>query len=140
VHLWRFPISSFTRSRRAPSRVVLQSFVCCNRRSRPTFFTQSQARALLEQLGVAGVIVTALGESEDFVLRSFSLEGPMLEETVSGSALSRLVPYWSARLSEPQLTATQLSQRGATLLGSEHDGRIKIAGPVTSFAHGRLYI
>ncbi len=100
-------------------------------------------RALLEELGVAGVIVTARGETADVVVRSFSLDGPMLEETVSGSAFSRLVPYWCARLGNEMLTFHQLSKRGGTIYGSERaelGGRVEIAGAVVPFAHGRLYL
>ncbi len=97
-------------------------------------------RALLETLGVAGVIVTAPGSNVDFVLRSFNLEGSMLEESVSGSAFSRLVPYWSARLGKEALSSTQLSKRVGTIFGAERDGRVEISGPVVPFAHGRLYL
>jgi predicted PhzF superfamily epimerase YddE/YHI9 len=57
-------------------------------------------RHLFDQinLGCGGVIVTAKGNSVDFVSRFFTPQATILEDPVTGSAHCTLTPYWSSRL------------------------------------------
>ena len=80
------------------------------------FGTSSEVAALtpdfraLAKLDLRGVIVTGLGESEDFVGRFFSPKFGIDEDPVTGSAQCTLVPYWSEYLGKNVLTATQVSK------------------------------
>ena len=67
------------------------------------------------QLGV-GVIVTARGQKEDFVSRTFFPKSTINEDPVCVfSAHSNLIPYWANKLSKKKMIAHQLSPRGGYL-------------------------
>lgn len=65
-------------------------------------------------LGV-GVIVTASGDSVDFVSRTFFPKLRINEDPVCGSAHANLIPYWGKRLNQTTLSAYQVSPRGGFL-------------------------
>ena len=66
------------------------------------------------ELGV-GVIVTAKGEKEDFVSRTFFPKLTINEDPVCGSGHSNLIPYWAEKLEKNEMTAYQASARGGYL-------------------------
>ena len=80
---------------------------------------EAQIRALrpdipaLIALAGCAVIVTAPGDTVDFVSRYFTLDGG--EDPVTGSAHCTLMPYWTARLGRHRLQAQQVSARGGEL-------------------------
>jgi predicted PhzF superfamily epimerase YddE/YHI9 len=86
------------------------------------------------------VILTAKGRSCDFVLRAFVLGTRTFEEHVSGSALTRLVPYWVARLGKARLTAQQVSARGGEIQCEEAEGRVLVGGRAIRFAQGTIFV
>ncbi len=97
--------------------------------------------ALLRQLGdVLGIIVTARGDTVDFVSRFFAPNVGVNEDPVTGSAHSTLIPYWSRRLQKSQLHALQLSKRGGELFCENMGERVCIAGQAVLYARGELYI
>lgn len=57
-------------------------------------------------------IVTAPGDTTDFVSRVFTPYFDIAEDPVTGSAHAVATPYWAARLGRPTLTAYQASARG----------------------------
>lgn len=81
--------------------------------------SEAQVRALrpdipaLIALAERAVIVTAPGDTVDFVSRYFTLDGG--EDPVTGSAHCTLMPYWTARLGRHRLHARQMSARGGEL-------------------------
>jgi len=89
--------------------------------------------ALLARLDCLGVICTAPGSDCDFVSRFFAPGAGIVEDPVTGSAHSTLIPYWSARLGKTKLFARQLSQRGGELFCESRGERVGIGG------HARLY-
>jgi len=75
-----------------------------------------------------GVIVTAPGESVDFVSRFFAPNAGIFEDSVTGSAHCTLIPYWADRLDISRLHAYQLSSRGGELFCLNRGDRVSISG------------
>ena len=89
-------------------------------------------------LGYGGVIVTAKGNSVDFVSRFFTPQATILEDPVTGSAHCTLIPFWSSRLLKKNLEALQISNRGGRLLCSDVSERVIIGGQATLFSIGEF--
>jgi PhzF family phenazine biosynthesis protein len=95
--------------------------------------------SLLEQLKeVRGVIVSAKGDTVDFVSRFFAPQSGIPEDMVTGSAHTSLTPYWSQRLGKNELVALQLSRRKGYLYCKDEGNRIKISGKAKTFFVGRI--
>lgn len=87
------------------------------------------------------IILTAKGDSVDFVSRFFAPAAGINEDPVTGSAHSQLIPYWSKKLGKKEMFAKQLSKRGGEIwceqLNSE---RVKIGGNCVLFMRGEFEI
>ena len=99
----------------------------------PNFF-------LLNQLDARGVIVSAPGDSVDFVSRFFAPQCGVNEDPVTGSAHTSLIPYWSKALGKSTLAAKQLSKRGGYIYCEFLDKRVKIAGRAVPYLKGEIII
>jgi PhzF family phenazine biosynthesis protein len=64
----------------------------------------------MKKIETRGFIVTAPGKNADFVSRFFAPAVGIDEDPVTGSAHTKLVPYWSARTGKNELRALQLSK------------------------------
>jgi PhzF family phenazine biosynthesis protein len=95
---------------------------------------------LLEQVDCTGVIVTAPGDTTDFVSRFFAPKVGIPEDPVTGSSHCTLIPYWAERLGKSRLTAAQLSERGGALVCEDRNGRVKIAGKGVAYLEGMINI
>jgi len=94
----------------------------------------------LQELDLRGVVVTARGNSVDFVSRCFFPKLRVNEDPVTGSAHCELTPYWSAQLGRTQLKARQLSQRGG-VLGCELRGtRVLLSGRAIDYMNGEIHV
>ena len=98
---------------------------------------QAKLAALEEGLGV---IVTAKGDSVDFVSRFFGPKAGVPEDPVTGSAHCTLVPYWSERLGHSKLVAHQVSARGGELYCENQGERVIMSGRCTLFMTGSIYL
>lgn len=96
--------------------------------------------ALIGQVPSRGVIVTAPGETVDFVSRFFAPQVGVPEDPVTGSAHTSLVPYWSRRLSKRSLMARQLSRRGGELTCQDSGERVAIGGQAVTYLIGEITI
>jgi len=85
-----------------------------------------------------GVIVTAKGESADFVSRFFAPNEGVPEDPVTGSAHSTLIPFWAKRLGKEKMVAKQLSKRGGTLYCQNCGDRVKMSGKAVLFLQGEI--
>lgn len=94
----------------------------------------------LKQLDSRGVLVSAKGDSVDFVSRCFFPNAGILEDPVTGSAHTSLTPYWTQHLGEGVLKAKQLSERGGLLHCQLLGNRVSIAGNAVTFMEGVLYL
>lgn len=94
----------------------------------------------LKLVDAFGIIVTAKGESSDFVSRYFAPSCGVPEDPVTGSAHCTLIPYWSKILGKNKMIAHQLSKRGG-VLQCEHVGdKVKISGKAKLFFKGEIYL
>lgn len=92
----------------------------------------------LEQLDLRGVIVTAKGDSFDFVSRFFAPKFGIPEDPVTGSAHCELAPYWSNKLGKIELTAKQISKRGGSLKCRVMENRVQLSGSAIIFSEGEI--
>lgn len=108
------------------------------------FDAESEVRALrpdfarVAALEAFAVIVSAPGDTVDFVSRFFAPGAGVPEDPVTGSSHCTLVPYWAARLAKTRLTAKQLSARGGDLLCEFNGDRVAIAGQVVEYLRGEI--
>jgi PhzF family phenazine biosynthesis protein len=89
---------------------------------------------------VRGIIVTAPGETADFVSRFFGPACGVNEDPVTGSAHTTLTPYWSSVLGKTTLTALQLSQRTGSLTCTLNGDRVEIAGESVLYLRGEINV
>jgi predicted PhzF superfamily epimerase YddE/YHI9 len=94
----------------------------------------------LAQLPWPAVIITAKGESVDFVSRNFAPAVGIDEDPVTGSAHCILTPYWAQRLGKPELSAYQGGKRGGFLWCRLNGDRVKIAGHARLVSSGQLHL
>ncbi len=87
-----------------------------------------------------GIIVTAKGNSVDFVSRFFGPQSGIDEDPVTGSAHTSLAPYWANALNKTELTALQLSRRVGKLTCKLLGDRVEISGTAKSFLVGKITI
>jgi PhzF family phenazine biosynthesis protein len=95
-------------------------------------------QALLSQLDLRGVIVTAPGDDVDFVSRFFAPKLGVPEDPVTGSAHCQLAPYWAAKLGKPMLKARQVSRRGGNIDCEVKWKRVLLAGRAIVFMAGEI--
>jgi PhzF family phenazine biosynthesis protein len=95
---------------------------------------------LLKKLDAAGVIITAKGDTADFVSRVFAPQSGIDEDPVTGSAHCLLIPYWAQKLNKYNLSAKQLSKRGGVLYCNYAGTRVLIGGKAELFAKGEILI
>ena len=94
--------------------------------------------ALLSQLDLRGVIVTAPGTDVDFVSRFFAPRVGVAEDPVTGSAHCELAPYWAARLGKSTLSARQVSRRGGQLTCEVKADRVILWGEAVTFMEAEI--
>jgi predicted PhzF superfamily epimerase YddE/YHI9 len=86
----------------------------------------------------AKIIITAPGDTCDFVSRFFAPTIGINEDPVTGSAHSQLVPFWSERLGKKLLHARQLSRRGGELWCEDLGERVTMTGSCKFYMQGRF--
>ena len=87
-----------------------------------------------------GVIVTARGDTVDFVSRFFAPKAGVAEDPVTGSAHCTLVPFWADRLGRSHLVAHQVSPRGGELRCEHRGDRVIMSGRCTLFLTGSIHL
>lgn len=93
---------------------------------------------VLKTLDAAGVIITAKGDTADFVSRVFAPQSGIDEDPVTGSAHCLLIPYWAQKLNKDNLVAKQLSRRGGVLYCTYGGPRVFIGGKAELYSHGTI--
>jgi PhzF family phenazine biosynthesis protein len=86
------------------------------------------------------VIVTAPGESCDFVSRFFAPAQGIPEDPVTGSAHCTLIPYWSRRLGKKTMQARQISPRIGELSCEDRGERVVVAGKAVLYLEGTIHV
>jgi PhzF family phenazine biosynthesis protein len=101
-------------------------------------FTPDFAR--IAALDGMALIITAPGDSDDFVSRFFAPKAGVLEDAVTGSSHCTLIPNWAARLGRNRLSARQLSARGGELQCELRGDRVLIGGSAVEYLRGEITV
>lgn len=96
--------------------------------------------AKISKLEVRGVIVTAKGNSSDFVSRFFGPQSGIDEDPVTGSAHTTLIPFWAKEFNKTKLSAIQLSKRKGYLECELLENRVRISGYAKCYLIGKLFL
>jgi PhzF family phenazine biosynthesis protein len=94
----------------------------------------------LLEIDAHGFIVTAKGDSCDFVSRFFAPEVGVFEDPVTGSSHCNLIPYWAEKLGKTELFGRQISARGGELFCELKGDRVKIGGNAVLYLKGEIFI
>ena len=94
----------------------------------------------LALLDLRGVIVTSPGKDYDFVSRAFFPKYGIFEDPVTGSAHTKLIPYWSKKLNKSELKAKQISKRGGELFCKDKNDRVYISGYAKLYMVGKIQL
>jgi PhzF family phenazine biosynthesis protein len=96
----------------------------------------------LKQVQARGVIVTSKAKSArlDFVSRFFGPCSGIDEDPVTGSAHTKLVPYWAKIIGKDELVAEQISARKGFLKCKLAGDRVLMAGKGKLFLKGKIII
>lgn len=86
-----------------------------------------------------GIVITAPGTDSDFVSRYLCPE-LKLEDPVTGSSHSSLVPMWQEKTGKSKFQAKQLSQRGGILYCEAGTNEVKISGEAALYLKGSIAI
>ena len=84
--------------------------------------------------------VTAQGEDEDCVSRSFAPKLAVAEDPVCGSGHCHIIPYWADQLSKDEFVAYQASKRGGTLYCRREGSKIFMAGKAALYSVDELFV
>lgn len=97
---------------------------------------------LLKSFPARGFIATAKSSEKDidFVSRFFGPAVGINEDPVTGSAHTKLIPYWAKELNKTEMVAKQLSQRGGLLKCTHKNDRVLIGGQAVLYMVGNIYI
>ena len=87
-----------------------------------------------------GLIITAPGDSTDFVSRCFYPRYAVPEDPVTGSAHTVLTPYWAAKLGKTTLSARQISKRSGDLICAIKDNRVLLTGQAVTYLSGQIFL
>ncbi|WP_429414876.1 PhzF family phenazine biosynthesis protein [Nocardia sp. GAS34] len=103
--------------------------------------TEREVREARPDLGAfpkvpRAVILTARGDSVDFVSRVFAPDLGIPEDPVTGSAHAQLTPLWAAELGHNDLRARQLSRRGGALRCVLDGNRVLLLGRCRRYLDG----
>jgi PhzF family phenazine biosynthesis protein len=96
----------------------------------------------LKNIKARGIIITAQAKSKkiDFVSRFFAPGSGIDEDPVTGSAHTKLVPYWAKILGKNEMIAEQISARKGYLKCTLKNDRVLMAGQGKLFLKGKITI
>jgi PhzF family phenazine biosynthesis protein len=85
-----------------------------------------------------GLVVTARGDTVDFVSRYFAPHAGIDEDPVTGSSHCTLTPYWAEQLGKDRLRAHQVSARGGVLGCALVGDRVHLSGRAVLYLEGTI--
>lgn len=94
----------------------------------------------LSTLDSRGILVTAKGDSADFVSRCFFPQSGIDEDPVTGSAHCLLTTYWHHKTDKTFFNAIQLSARKGVLECELKGDRVLMTGSAKTYLKGEIYI
>lgn len=87
-----------------------------------------------------GVIITAKGESHDFISRFFAPWVGVNEDPVTGSSHTVLAPYWGKLLEKTKMNAYQASKRGGEMTVELKGDRVFLTGKAVTVFETEIQI
>jgi len=96
--------------------------------------------ALLKELDLRGVCITAKSQIYDFVTRFFAPKYGIEEDPVTGSAFTQLVSYWQSVLGKDAFFAKQLSHRGGEVRCAIKGDRVEISSEAVKYLEGTIEV
>ena len=102
--------------------------------------TASPNFEILRSVDCRSVIISAASEEYDFVARVFAPNLGILEDSVTGSAYTLLVPYWAKKTDKTVFHAKQVSSRGGEVFCELVGDRVRIAGRAVKYLEGSIEI
>jgi len=96
--------------------------------------------ALLKELDLRGVCISAKSKKYDFVTRFFAPKIGVDEDPVTGSAYTQLVSYWADVLGKEKLHAKQVSLRGGEVHCLVKGDRVEISGGGVLYLDGVIEV
>ena len=94
----------------------------------------------VSDLRLPGVIVTASGDTCDFVSRYFAPAKGVPEDPVTGTSHCTLAPFWAQRLGKTTLQARQLSSREGLIECSIREDRVRLSGACRFYLNGSITV
>ena len=94
--------------------------------------------ALLKELDLRGVCITAKSKKYDFVTRFFAPKYGIDEDPVTGSAFTQLVAYWADALGKNVFDAKQVSARGGEVHCVVKGDRVEMSGGAVMYLEGMI--
>ena len=122
-----------------PLHVVRAAGICM-----AEFASEAQVRSInpdfarIKAMDFRGLVVTAPGETCDFVSRFFAPNVGINEDPVTGSVHCGLIPYWHGKTGKSTLQARQVSARGGELRCRLNGQRVEIGGQAVLFSRGEI--
>ena len=95
---------------------------------------------ILAKTNARGIIVTAPSNNFDFVCRFFAPRVGINEDPVTGSAFTKLIPYWSKKLNKTIMNACQVSERKGFVNCEYKNDRVLIGGKPNLYLVGEIFI
>src|SRR6056297_664848 len=94
--------------------------------------------SILKNIDTRGIIVTAQGDKADFVSRFFAPAAGINEDPVTGSAHTKLIPFWAKKLGKNNLHAEQLSHRPGKIICRNLKDRVELLGNARTYMEGTI--
>ena len=95
---------------------------------------------LLNTVDALGFIITAPGDTVDFVSRFFAPRAGINEDPVTGSAHCDLVPFWAEKMKQNHFHALQISERGGELFCEYSGDRVILIGQAVTYLEGIIVV
>lgn len=96
--------------------------------------------AIFKTIDCRCIIVSAVSSKYDFVSRVFGPAVGVNEDPVTGSAYTKLIPYWAKILGKDKLTSRQISKRGGDVDCELKENRVLISGQAQLYLEGKITI
>lgn len=84
--------------------------------------------------------ITAKGTTYDCISRTFAPKMSVEEDPVCGSGHCHIIPLWTEKLGNKEITARQSSRRGGTLYCQNNGDRVKLAGEAALYSVAELFL
>ncbi len=82
----------------------------------------------------------SIAQENNLLETAFFSKNAILEDSVTGSAYTKLIPYWFERTGKTEFHSKQVFKRGGELFCKYDVERVFISGYARSYMKGEIYI